>query len=115
MRLLIYTLIAIVAYFILGWIYFAIKAFKDPDVQEASKLRMSIKNFRKYRSIYDEEKTYLKAGKTPPNRYDEISNFNEWRRYQKYRQELANKEYYESLPDFAKKLFTNAQDARPNL
>ena len=108
MEFLIYALIAIAVYFILGWIYFAIKAFKDPDVQEASKLRMTVKNYHKYQSIYDEEMTYLKTGKTPPNRYDEISNFNEWRRYQQYRKGLADKEYYNSLPDFAKKHFTNA-------
>ena len=105
MRFLIYALIAVAAYFILGWIYFTVKALKDPDVQEASKLRMQVKNFRKYRSIYDEEMTYLKAGKTQPNRYEEISNFNEWRRYQQYRQEIADKQYYDSLPDSAKPSF----------
>lgn len=99
MTFLIYGLIAIAAYFIIGWLYFTIKAFKDPDVQEASKLRMSVKNFRKYREIYDEQIACYKSGKTPPDRTDEIKNFNDWRRYGDYRQKLADIEYMESLPE----------------
>lgn len=105
MVFLIYALIAIAVYFILEWAYFMFKAFKDPDVQAASKLRMSIKHYRKYKEIYDEETACYKSGKTPPNRFDEIANFNEWRRYQQYRQEKADEEYYNSLPEWAKDSF----------
>lgn len=76
------------------WIIQTIKAMKDPDVQIATDLRMSVKRYRKYQRLYDTyQAALLKYGfgsKEEENFYKKeilpnIGNPNEWRRYQAYR------------------------------
>lgn len=84
-----------------GFIYHTKKSVKDPDVQTASNLKMSLTSFRKYQKLYDDyqefmathgvnssdsEKYYLK------NIFPQIKNQNEWRRYQNFREQKAQEE-----------------------
>lgn len=46
--------------FILGWLFMAIKAAKDPDVIAASDLRMSVTRYRLYRALFEELQSVYK-------------------------------------------------------
>ncbi len=85
---------------VLFWLYESIKSKKDPDVQAASNLRMSVNRFRKYQRLYDEffdcmmkygvhssiaEKKFVEI-------FKQIDNPNEWKRYQDYRGMLQRRE-----------------------
>ena len=100
-----YGIIAVIAFFILGWIVESVKAVKDPDVQKASDLRMSITNYKKYQLLYDDlQECMLKYG-VNSNKVDEkfreilkqIDNPNEWRRYQKYREDKQREEMLDEI------------------
>lgn len=90
-----YGLLAVVIAAVLYWFYQTIKAMKDPDVQIATSLRMSVKRYRHYQKLYDEyqafmmehgvhssasEKKYLEI-------FRQINDPNEWRRYQQFREQ----------------------------
>lgn len=55
---MLYTIICIAAPFVLMWLWFTIKATKDPDVQAASMMHMSINDFNYYKKVYEK---YWKA------------------------------------------------------
>ena len=87
--------------FIISWIYQTIKAMKDPDVQTASKLRMSVKRYRKYQRLYDAHwEIMMKYGPNSKEAerffanevYPNLPNPNEWRRYEDYRTVLQQQE-----------------------
>lgn len=81
------------AYFLGTIITEWIKAMKDPDVQTASELRMSVKRYHKYQRLYDEYAEFMKIHGTHSRASEEkfaeifkqIDNPNEWRRYQEFR------------------------------
>ena len=95
----------LLAYFMMSVISNWIKAMKDPDVQVASDLRMSIKRYRHYQRLYDEYHEFmLKHGidshaseEKFKEIFKQIDNPNEWRRYQQYRQRSSSiSEMYKS-------------------
>lgn len=89
-------------YFVIGaailfFIYNFIKSLSDPDVREASDLKMNVNHYRKYKEIYDEQTRCHAKNATPPNRMSEIPNMNEWRRYGEYRWKKSSEELYDSI------------------
>lgn len=75
------------------WGILFFKALKNPDVQIASNLRMSVKRFRQYQKLYDEYFEFMQihgANSVASQQkfieiFKQIKNPNEWRRYQQYR------------------------------
>ena len=86
-----YIIVGIVA---LYFIYNFIKNLSDPDVKEASDLRMSINHYRIYKEIFEEQMEYHRKGIMPPDRSNKTPNMNEWRRYGEY-QELKSRKRIE--------------------
>lgn len=91
---------------IIYWIYLSIKAAKDPDVTIASKLRMSISNYRIYERLYDAHwDVMMKFGPNSSEAekffakevFPNIPNPKEWQRYQEYRRLLQQKEQEEEI------------------
>lgn len=87
--------------FIGYWAYQTIKAMRDPDVQIATDLHMSIKRYRKYQRLYDAHwEVMMKYGTNSREAenffakevYPNLPNPNEWRRYQYYRAMLQQQE-----------------------
>lgn len=95
---IVYGLCAVVLVAILYWLFLTVKAMKDPDVQIASTLRMSITRYRHYQKLYDEYQEFmLKHGANSQASekkfieiFKQIDNPNEWRRYQAYREQIRN-------------------------
>lgn len=112
---LIYGIGAVIVGIILYWLYLTAKAMKDPDVQIATDLRMSIKRFRHYQRLYDEYEDFiLKHGANSQASekkfieiFKQIDNPNEWRRYQKYRLQIQQQELYKEI------LSENSKDCHP--
>lgn len=79
--------------FIFSFVCSYLKSLKKPDVQAATKLRMSVIRYRKYRKLYDEHQKIMdKYGIESKESIEysisilpKIKNMNEWRRYQDYR------------------------------
>lgn len=55
-------IIALVIGLVVSWIYFTYKAIKDPDVQVAADLRMSVAKYRKMIHVYEHEKDCFHNG-----------------------------------------------------
>lgn len=81
----------------LYWLYETMKAMKDPDVQIATDLRMSIKRYRKYQLLYDaHQSVMMKYGVNSQEDerffqkevFPNLPNLNEWKRYQEYRSKV---------------------------
>lgn len=53
----------------------------DEDAKDASQLGMSVKRYKLYKEIFDEQMECHRLGKAIPDRTDEIPNMNEWRKY----------------------------------
>lgn len=96
----------IVFAFVIGLVRSIIKASKNPDVQAASDLKMTIQNYRKYQKLYDEHwDVMMKYGANSREAehffnksiFPQINNHNEWRRYQNYREELQRKEMMDQI------------------
>ena len=74
------------------WLYCFIKATKDPEVIEASDLRMTITRYRKYKEAKNRiQEIYRTHGVNSPqaNEYvdriiSELPNMNEWRKFMDY-------------------------------
>ena len=87
-------LIAVGLAVILMWVYHFIKALKDPDVRRASELGMDVSRYRRYRKWYDEHQRLMSLyGIESKEAEDYFVSFfrqikypNEWRRYQRYRE-----------------------------
>lgn len=99
-------IIAIVAGAIIWWLIGTIKAMKDPDVQAASNLKMSITRFHLYQRLWNEYQDYMKVhgihSRDSEEKFKEIfkqiPNPNEWRRFgqymeQKGREKMMNEIY----------------------
>ena len=86
---MIYGIIAVVIFIIILWVRETAKAAKDPDVIEASELRIPIYRYRKYQEAWNKIQTiYKQYGTDTPtsNKMVEeiirnLPNLNEWRRY----------------------------------
>lgn len=90
----IYFIIGVVALFFL---YNFVKNLSDPDVKEASNLRMSINHYRIYKKIFEEQMECHKKGIMPPDRTSKIPNMNEWRRYGEYRMKKSSEDLHNSF------------------
>lgn len=98
---------AVVVGFLFLWLYLTVKAMKDPDVQAASSLHMSIKRYYLYKKIYDEYDEFMKvhgpasaaSEKKFAELFKQIPNPNEWRRYQEYRYRLFHEKRREEFRD----------------
>lgn len=83
---------SVTIYFFIYWIQESIKAVKDPDVQTAADLRMSISRFRLYKRLWYEYQEYMEVHGTNSKESNEkfkeifkqIPNPNEWRRFGDY-------------------------------
>lgn len=92
-KILIGGLVGVVICFVAMLVYHMIRAAKDPDVQAASDLRMSVTRYRHYRKLYDEYQDFMRvhgihsaaSEKKFMEIFKQIENPNEWRRYQDYR------------------------------
>lgn len=102
---ILYGLCAVVGGVVLYWLYQTFKALKDPDVQIATDLRMSVKRYRHYQMLYDEYQEFmLKHGvnsaaseKKFVEIFKQIDNPNEWRRYQTYREQKQREEFMKDI------------------
>lgn len=97
-------LFTVIIYLAMWWISEAIKAGKDPDVQESSKLHMSVSNFRRYKQIWERYQEFIALRDTQPTEADDafkdvfsqIRNLEEWRRFGEYMEEKIRKERSEN-------------------
>lgn len=102
---LLYGIILIAIALLIGWLWHFFKALKDSDVQNASRLRMSVMRYRHYQRLYDEYYDFMmKHGvnsqaseKKFIEIFKRIDNPNEWRRYQAYRLEKQQEEFQKEL------------------
>lgn len=102
---ILYGIIVAVIGAILYWLYLTAKAMKDPDVQIASNLRMSIKSYRRYQRLYDEYQAFMlqhgsnsqASEKKFLELFKHIDNPNEWRRYQAYREQKQREEFFKEI------------------
>lgn len=102
---LLYGIILIAIALLIGWLWHFFKALKDPDVQNASRLRMSVMRYRHYQRLYDEYYDFMmKHGvnsqaseKKFIEIFKRIDNPNEWRRYQAYRLEKQQEEFQKEV------------------
>ncbi|MDE6492937.1 MAG: hypothetical protein K2L37_07300 [Lactobacillus sp.] len=87
-------------------------SLKDPDLQTAGKLNMSVKNYRMYRKLYDAHwEVMMKYGPNSSEAekffakevYPYLPNLNEWRKYGEYRGWLQRKEQEEII----RRMFSN--------
>ncbi len=99
---LIYGLCLVGIYFLCGWLWHFFKALKDPDVNAAADLRMTISEYRLYQKLYDEYQEYMRIHGASSYDSEEffrlqifprIKNPNKWRRYQKFRLENSMKQW----------------------
>lgn len=82
MKYLIGGLLGVLAFFIVGFIINFIKAAKDEDVRDASKLHMPIGRFKLYKEKFEEQCRYVREGKEPP--FFDAPYPDEWIRFGKY-------------------------------
>lgn len=102
------SIIAAIAIFI--FIRSFIKSLKDPDIRNASNLRMSVNNYRKYKEWFDKHQELMdKYGTDSKQAYEyfnsffqKIKNKNEWRRYQDFRFEETRKKRMDALKNLEK-------------
>lgn len=102
---LLYGIILIAITLLAGLLWHFIRALKDPDVQNASRLRMSVKRYRHYQRLYDEYHDFMmKHGvnsqaseKKFIEIFKRIDNPNEWRRYQAYRLEKHQEAFQKEM------------------
>lgn len=100
-------LIYVVVLLLIVWIWGAVKAAKDPDVKEASYLRMTVKRYKIYKELWGEiQSVYKQNGTTSEDSYNKVTeilkkvpNMNEWRAFGKRQEELSKKEFQDMLND----------------
>lgn len=86
---MVYGILAVVIFIVVLWIRETAKAAKDPDVIEASELRIPIYRYRKYQEAWDKIQAIYKAYGTDSQMsikmvneiIESLPNLNEWRRY----------------------------------
>lgn len=99
------AIFSVLAYFLMMWLTATFKALKDPDVQIASELRMSVKRYRHYQRLYDEYQEFMAEHGVHSHASEEkfkeifkqIEIPNEWRRYCAYREEKSRNELRNEL------------------
>lgn len=102
---ILYSICAVVVGVVVYWLYQTFKALKDPDVQIATDLRMSVKRYRHYQKLYDEYQEFMHthgvhsaaSEKKFREIFKQIDNPNEWRRYQAYREQMQRDEFMKEL------------------
>lgn len=102
---ILYGIGTVVLGFVIYWIYMSVKALKDPDVQIATNLRMSVKRYRHYERLYNEYQQFIEKhgvhSAASESKFVEIfkqiDNPNEWRRYQEYRGALQREEFLNKI------------------
>ena len=102
MRYVVGGIVAVIAWIVIMLVVNIIKATKDPDVIEASNLRMDVRRYKKYKEWYDEHQRLMRqygVGSMEAQEYflgffRQIKNPNEWRRYQAYRYNKAKQELW---------------------
>ena len=95
----------LLTYFFMMFIPYYIKAFKDPDVQTASNLRMSITRYNLYKQLWNEYQKFMEEhGVNSNESYEkskeiikQIPNLNEWRRFGNYMIEKEQKARMDEL------------------
>lgn len=75
------------------------KEASDPEVQEADILKISLKNYRIYKEIFDEQIECHKKAIAPPDRTNEIPNMNEWRKYGEYQMKKSHMKWEKEFDD----------------
>lgn len=89
-------------------VYHWVKAMRDPDVQIATDLRMSVLRYRKYEKLYNDHwDIMMKFGSNSRESeqyfarvvFPELQklSMNEWRRYQSYREKLLQKQMLDEI------------------
>lgn len=102
------SIIVVIA--VLLFVKSVVKSSKDPDVINASNLRMSVNNYRKYKEWFDKHQELMdKYGTESKEAYEyfnsffkRIKNVNEWRKYQNFRFEETRKERMDALNNLEK-------------
>ena len=87
------------------WVREAFKASNDPEVIEASELRIDIRRYKKYKDMSERiSKVYKEYGLNSPiaekkvnDIIKEAPNFNEFDRYQKYRMQKDREEIFRNF------------------
>jgi len=92
--------------FILHWLYYTIKATKDPDVIAATKLDMLITHYNKYKKIQAQLEELYNRGITEGDEIKElmkqIPNMNEWYRFCDYQYKLSCDKWKKELEKIGK-------------
>lgn len=106
MTTLLFILGAIVLSFILQWLYYTIKATKDPDVIASNKLGMSIRHYNKYMEIQNGLQKLYEQGITEgyeiKRLIKQIPNMNEWYRFSEYHYQLICNKWQKELEEISK-------------
>lgn len=99
--------LAVVLFFVIGILYQSIKSLNDPDVKDASKLRMSIREFTLYKELWEDYQRHLEslgsdkfdAGEAyfVKNIFPRIKNMNNWRRFGEYQCQLTREEMLKTI------------------
>lgn len=98
-------LLAVGIYFLFIWVREAFKATKDPEVIEATELRMDIRRYKKYKDMSERiSKVYKEYGlnssiaeKKVNDIIKEAPNYNEFDRYQRYRMQKDREEIFRNF------------------
>lgn len=94
--------------FIVVFVYHWIKALKDPEVQIAAELRMSVLRYHKYENLYNDHwEVMMKYGansKQAEEYFAKVTfpelkklDMDEWRRYQDFRTQVLQKQMIEEM------------------
>ncbi len=104
------ALFAVIIYFVIYWIQESIKSTKDPDMQAASNLKMSITRFRLYQRLWNEHQEYMKVhginSRESEEKFKEIfkqiPNQNEWKRFGQYMEKKQREEMLNEIYNYSK-------------
>ena len=108
MRYILYGFAAVGLGVIVMWLYYSIKAIKDPDVKAATDLRMTIGRYNLYKRLYEKHQSAMKEFGSFSSEADEIfakeiypkiPNPNEWRRFCDYQLKKQREEFRKEMDD----------------
>lgn len=112
---MVYGILAVVIFIVVLWVRETAKAAKDPDVIEASELRIPIYRYRKYKEAWDKILViYEKYGTDSQKSVKLVSeivsglpNMNEWRRYGDAQLKKSMKSFHEIQNEFEEYIHEN--------
>lgn len=104
------ALLIIIVLAVLFVINSIVKSSKDPDVINASNLKMSVIRYRMYKEWFDKHQELMdkhgtnseEANKYFESFFDKIPNMNEWRRYQNFRMNEVHNKFRDSINSLEK-------------